>query len=35
MGEEGYPSPNEYRMKVDIHSFSGKLAIESFLDWIY
>ena len=32
--EEGYPSPNEYRIKVDISSFSENLDIESFLDWI-
>jgi len=33
--EEGYPSPNEYRMKVEISSFSENLDIEFFLDWIY
>jgi len=26
------PSPNQYRMKVEISSFSGNLDIESFLD---
>jgi len=33
--EGGYPNPNEYRMKVEIPSFSLNLNIESFLDWIY
>ena len=33
--EEGYPNPHEYMMKVDVHSFSENLNIESFLDWIY
>ena len=32
---KGYLSPNEYRMKVEISSFSGNLDIISFLDWIY
>ena len=31
----GYPNSQEYRMKVDIPSFSENLDIESFLDWIY
>ena len=31
----GDQSPNEYRMKVEISSFSGNLDIESFLDWVY
>ena len=30
-----YPNPNEYRMKVEISSFSENLDIESFLDWVY
>ena len=28
----GDPSPNEYRMKIKIPSFSENLDIESFLD---
>ena len=28
-------SPNEYRMKIDILSFSEILDIESFLDWVH
>jgi len=32
---KGYLSPNEYRMKVEISSFSGNLDIIFFLDWIY
>ena len=32
IGEERYPSPNEYRMKIEISSFSENLDIESFLD---
>ena len=31
----GDPSPNEYRMKIEIPSFSGNLNIKSFLNWIY
>jgi len=31
----GDPSPNEYRMKIEIPSFSGNLDIESLLDWLY
>ena len=31
----GYTYPNEYRMKVEISSFSRNLDIESFLNWIY
>jgi len=31
----GCPNSNEYRMKVEIPSFSGNHDIESFLDWIY
>jgi len=27
-------SPNEYRMKIEISSFSRNLDIESFLDWV-
>ena len=30
-----YSSPNEYRMKIEISSFSENLDIESFLDWVY
>jgi len=30
-----YPSPNEYRMRVEICSFGGNLDTEFFLDWIY
>ena len=26
---------NEYRMKIEIPSFSENLDIESFLDWVY
>ena len=33
--EGGYQNPQEYRMKVDIPSFSGYLDIKSFMDWIY
>jgi len=33
--EGGYPSPNEYKMKIEILSFSGNLDIESFLNWVY
>jgi hypothetical protein len=29
------PNHQEYRMKVEIPSFSGNLEIEPFLDWIY
>ena len=29
------PSFNEYRMKIEIPSFSRNLDIESFLDWVY
>ena len=29
-----YSSLIEYRMKIEIPSFSGKLNIESFLDWV-
>ena len=28
-------SPNEYRMKIEISSFSENHDIESFLDWVY
>ena len=28
-----YSSPNEYRMKIEISSFSGNLDIESSLNW--
>ena len=28
-------SPNEYRMKIEIPSFSENLDIKSFLDWVY
>jgi len=31
----GDSSPNEYRMKIEILSFSGNLDIESFLDGVY
>ena len=31
----GDSSPNEYRMKIEIFSFSGNLDIESFLDRVY
>ena len=31
----GEPSPNGYRMKIEIPSFSRNLDIESFLDWAY
>jgi len=31
----GEPSSNEYRMMIEIPSFSGNLDIESFLDWVY
>ena len=31
----GDPIPNEYRMKIEILSFSENLDIESFLDWVY
>jgi len=31
----GDPTPNEYRMKIEIPSFSENLEIESFLNWIY
>jgi len=31
----GDPSSNEYRMKIEIPSFSGNPDIESFLDWVY
>ena len=31
----GDPSPNEYKMKIKILSFSGNLNIESFLHWVY
>jgi len=31
----GDPSPNKYRMKIEISSFSRNLDIESFLDWVY
>ena len=30
-----YSSSNEYRMKIEIPSFSGNLDIKSFLDWVY
>ena len=30
-----YSSPNEYRMKIEIPSFSGDLHIEFFLGWVY
>jgi len=30
-----YSSPNEYRMKIEIPSFSGNLHIEFFLGWVY
>ena len=30
----GESSPNEYRMKIEISSFSESLDIESFLDWV-
>ena len=33
--ERGFPSFIEYKMKVEILSFSENLKIESFLDWIY
>ena len=31
----GEPSSNEYRVKMEISSFSGNHDIESFLDWVY
>jgi len=31
----GDSSPNEYRMKIEIPSFSRNLDIESFSDWVY
>jgi len=31
----GCPNLQEYRMKVDISSFSENLEIKFFLDWIY
>jgi len=31
----GDSSPNEYKMKIEILSFSGNLYIKSFLDWVY
>ena len=33
--EGGFPNPHEYKMKVDIPSFSENLDIKSFLNWIY
>jgi len=30
-----YLSPNEYRMKIKIPSFSKNCDIEFFLDWVY
>jgi len=30
-----YSNPNEYRMTIEILSFSGNLDIESFLHWAY
>jgi len=30
-----YSNPTEYRMKVEIPSFSGNFYIESFLPWVY
>ena len=31
----GDPSPNKYRMNIEIPSSSGNPDIESFLDWVY
>ena len=31
----GDPSSNEYRVKIEISSFSKNLDIDSFLDWVY
>ena len=33
--EREFSSPNEYRMKIEIPSFSRNLDIESFLDLVY
>jgi len=32
--EREHSSPNEYRIKIEMSSFSGNLDIESFLDWV-
>ena len=29
------PSPNEYRIKIEILPFSENLDTESFLNWVY
>ena len=34
-GRGGYPSTTDYRMKIEIYSFSENLDIKSLLDWIY
>ena len=31
----GESTSNEYRMKIEISSFSRNFNIESFLDWVY
>ena len=31
----GNPSPNKYRMKIEIPFFSGNFDNKSFVDWVY